>query len=382
MSSQVVEPDDVMKSLVKALQSGDCVLFVGAGLSCLSGLPDWRALVDSMAKAMDVDELTEDYPTIAQAFQQKFGRTELERLLCEATDTAAVSPSPAHRLLTALGATLWVTTNFDDLLERTLDDASLPFHIVVHDRDVRTSSQKAMVVIKVHGDRSRPPLMVITKNDFLTCHRTREAVWRHLVDQFARRTFLFIGYSLRDQDFAQLQALLLMESHEPRSQQAYAVLFRPSPVVVLDLEARHVKVVDSSLESRGNRDLALYEFIYELALQVRRPVGIAPRWYWNEDAKTVVPVELVRALEESGYALQAAMEWHTYCSLVDSGQPDIQLDEFATYAQTNGRAGELIRRSYERWDKSRANRYTGVAHATLIESRTVPRGANGTPDVE
>jgi len=40
--------------LVRALLDGECVIFVGAGLSRGAGLPDWGQLVGRMARALGV----------------------------------------------------------------------------------------------------------------------------------------------------------------------------------------------------------------------------------------------------------------------------------------------------------------------------------------
>jgi SIR2-like domain len=350
------------EALADLLRSGSCVVFVGAGLSCLAGLPDWGGVIDEMVGKLELECTDEDFPTIAQAFEARFGRRALEDTLTERTNTDSVIPSAAHQLLLALGARIWVTTNFDNLLERTLELAGLPGCRVMLDRDVPGLSQRQHVVIKIHGDCSTPETLVFTKSDFYTCQHRRPLLWQHVADQSAMQPFLFIGYSFRDPDFAQLQALLLMRAGHDERRASYAALFSPSPIARLDLEARGVQVIDTHKPGRDDPALALYQFLYELALQVRRAPGVPPRWYWGDDARVIVPPDTAARLTASGHELFATTEWHTYCSIVDEGQPDALLDPFATHAQTIIETPRHVQLPYVRWDIAKSNRYSGVAY--------------------
>ena len=41
---------DVTEKLVRALGKPDTVLFIGSGVSCSAGLPDWRSLLVSLSE--------------------------------------------------------------------------------------------------------------------------------------------------------------------------------------------------------------------------------------------------------------------------------------------------------------------------------------------
>ena len=115
---------DIPDQLVKAIAGGNAVLFVGAGLSRGAGLPGWA---DLLAPLMDEIKLPEarrqDLLQAAQDYEIARGREALLEHVLRATDTADTEPTAVHRRLPDLGIDAWITTNYDDLLERTLRQA-------------------------------------------------------------------------------------------------------------------------------------------------------------------------------------------------------------------------------------------------------------------
>jgi len=61
--------------LTESLKKGECVLFVGAGLS--KGLPQWKELVEPLADELGVS-MDKDPRIIASWYENEFGRSELE----------------------------------------------------------------------------------------------------------------------------------------------------------------------------------------------------------------------------------------------------------------------------------------------------------------
>ena len=87
-------------ALERALIDGECVLFVGAGLSRGAGLPDWGELVGRMAGELGVaphDRL--DYLDLAQWYRERFGQAALAGLVRETFgDPAPLAPADAGPL--------------------------------------------------------------------------------------------------------------------------------------------------------------------------------------------------------------------------------------------------------------------------------------------
>src|SRR5439155_9433890 len=136
--------------------AGECVLFVGAGLSRGAGLPDWGELIDRLAADLHVKPPGRfDYLDLAQWHRERFGQEALAAVVRETfhDPARAVRPTLAHYLLLSLPIRLVITTNYDDLLERALAGLKRYPQRVVHQEEVPGTGRGLGVhVVKLHGD--------------------------------------------------------------------------------------------------------------------------------------------------------------------------------------------------------------------------------------
>src|SRR3984893_2026606 len=216
---------EIPHELVNAIVRGDAVLFIGAGLSIDAGLPGWNELLEPLANSINLPmALRTDPLKVAQYYQNKRGRNVLLNHICEQTDTIGKAPTPNHMRLARLGIHTWVTSNYDSLLEQTLHQAEMRFIKVVCDHDLSTTSSETMTLIKLHGDREQPNTIVITQQDYETYFRHFPRVKQKLTSLLVDKTFLFIGYSINDPDFNQIQSEIVFDLKD-HHRTAYAVLF-------------------------------------------------------------------------------------------------------------------------------------------------------------
>src|SRR5690242_2116207 len=96
----------------------------------------------------------------------------------------------------------FVTTNWDPLIERALD-ILVP---IVEDRDLAFWDDRKRQVLKIHGCITRPHSIVATEADYNNCIAQNPLVFNKLKDLMATKTFLFMGYSMRDSDFQEVWA--------------------------------------------------------------------------------------------------------------------------------------------------------------------------------
>jgi hypothetical protein len=75
---------------------------------------------------------------------------------------------------------------------------------MVEDRDLAFWDDRKRQVLKIHGCITRPYSIVATKTDYEKCLKRNPLIFNKLRDQMATKTFVFVGYSLRDSDFRQV----------------------------------------------------------------------------------------------------------------------------------------------------------------------------------
>jgi hypothetical protein len=94
----------------------------------------------------------------------------------------------------------FVTTNWDPFLERSLE-MLIP---IIEDRDLAFWDDRKRQVLKIHGCITRPHSIVATTTDYENCLKENPLIFNKLKDLMATKTFVFVGYSLRDPDFRQI----------------------------------------------------------------------------------------------------------------------------------------------------------------------------------
>ena len=260
----------IPRELVEQFARGDGVVFVGAGLSQGAGLPGWSELLMPLADSISLPaHLRTDLLKVAQHYGNQRGRQALVSHVIEQTDTTGKRPTDNHRRLARLGARIWVTTNYDDLLEQTLREVGERFTTTVRDEDLPYTSADAVTLVKLHGDREQPDTIVITQQDYYTYFRRFPRVKDKLSGLLLEKTFLFVGYSINDPDFNQIQTEIAFDLQQ-HQRTAYAVLFDADEFTQSDLRSRNIHVLGTPTGGQANYSERLGALLDDLIGQVNR----------------------------------------------------------------------------------------------------------------
>lgn len=347
-----------IQNIVSEILSENCVIFVGAGLSRAAGLPDWAGVISLLANDLGCS-LDYDHLTIAQAYEYRFKRSTLEKKLYELLDSSNKDLSPIHNLLPLLNINFWITTNYDNLLERSLKKVDYDPCIVVQDSHIPDISDRSNTIVKIHGDISVENTIVITKNDYFKAALTKKLIWDKLRTILAEKTLLFLGYSMNDLDFNQLQAQLLFQVYPNKPRKSYAVLFDVDEIVRADLSSRNVTIIDLTPISGFDKTEALCNFLKRVINSLRIFPVIPSKYRWGEEAKSAVPQKVQKNLHNLGYRLICCVEYHVYCSLVD--QPYTIPSGWKAWVPMEFKSSEYNCIEYIRWDEAMLNRWDGIA---------------------
>lgn len=190
-------PDEI----IQAALDGDLVLFVGAGISMLMGLPSWSGFAWKILQQLQEKGLL-NHSEIDQLESLKDPRKQLS-IAVNIAEIAGVNPNLAepfkrtqsaceiYQHINAIGCS-YVTTNYDDYLETSKTERHCePKDFLVSRLDTPGS------VVHLHGFLEKPETMIVTTLDYLQ-HYDDEFVQNFLGHLFSKKTVLFVGYGLEE----------------------------------------------------------------------------------------------------------------------------------------------------------------------------------------
>ncbi len=198
--------------LRERVRSGKCVLFLGAGATAIAKGPTASKLTKDLSESLALPAPAESLGELAEFCDTAVARGRA-RLTMEIIERLRkLSPSPFHQLIPRFPWNAIITTNYDDLIEISYDDA-IPvgmacrkYRRVVRTKDLLEIPEATVPVIKAHGcvtDPERAPL-TLTFRDYYDLAKNRRPLFERIKILFSEATVLFVGYSLNDYNFNNL----------------------------------------------------------------------------------------------------------------------------------------------------------------------------------
>ncbi len=235
-SSQVIDVKALAKILTQAFPNKDLAVFAGAGISHNSGLP---LAIPLSKKILEAIGLSQEQLNAVMASDLPF--ESLVEAVCESGGIEEIlevfsggRPCPAHRFISEMikrgFLDLACTTNFDCLIEESLDDLSLRKNrdYVVRWREDQFTDiidpHQLPQVIKVHGSAHDPTSVAVTLQS-VSSERLSGARSAAIEKLFtgSHEGILFLGYSCSDifdivpklEEHSRTDKLLLFVQHTP-----------------------------------------------------------------------------------------------------------------------------------------------------------------------
>ena len=190
----------MIKKYSEALEEGRAAIFAGAGLSVGAGFVDWAGLLADVAAALNVKiEPNTNLVELAQYYvNDTHSTTALSQAIIDAFPSAT-KPTENHFVLSSLPIKTYWTTNFDKLIERSLEVASKTYDVkALPERLAISKSNCDVVVYKMHGDIDNPDKTILTRDHFERYPETHQPFLNNFEYDLANKTFLFLGLSFDD----------------------------------------------------------------------------------------------------------------------------------------------------------------------------------------
>lgn len=224
------------EEIIQAGLNGDLVLFVGAGISKLVGLPSWGELAFAVLEQLrnfqllnysELDHLSQLDPKKQLSIAKLIASENDCKLDLIAPFQGQAEGNTIYRSINDIGCTC-VTTNYDELLcpsfIETKDGSTTPHPVkrFFEKKDFFSSKlNEPGTVLHLHGSISEPKQMVLTTEDYLL-HYDDENVKHFLKELFSKKTVFFIGYGLEETEL--LEHIVRRGQMKPRSERRWFTL--------------------------------------------------------------------------------------------------------------------------------------------------------------
>ncbi|WP_394835646.1 SIR2 family protein [Pendulispora rubella] len=220
----------LLNKLRKTLERPDTVLLVGSGASCAAGLPGWGKFLRNLATFVQEcgenaeivldeigkvpDEITGD-PLLAASYAvTQLNPRDFGQFIREQCKVESVQPAEIHRTLVRLGPTCFITTNYDQLIERALVEYKPNDRprVVTNRQPLEVAdiitAQARNFIFKYHGDVMDAESIVLSREHYRKMLGELSHVFTGIKSILATRPMVLIGFGLRDPDFLLLKDTL------------------------------------------------------------------------------------------------------------------------------------------------------------------------------
>lgn len=230
-ADKIPEIPPIPPEISNILNTGQFVIFIGAGVSCLLGYPTWEqlsdAILDKMAKDKnipnfsyaDIDSIRSLRPRqkISIAIDIcRANKKDISKLLKETMIPANPLRSDIYDLLVSI-PTNFITTNYDNCLYDTIirsqikegdEEYVTQMREVNGDRLIRYFNKRDLTndklikfgnIFHLHGNIDSEETLVLATRDYVE-HYQDESVISFLDHLFDNYTVLFIGYGLEEEE--------------------------------------------------------------------------------------------------------------------------------------------------------------------------------------
>lgn len=268
-------PIEVPEQLVTAIETGNLVVFAGAGVSrsAPADVGSYTELGARIAKKVGAGPaVSNELPDVYLARLHQEGLRVHEA--CQQIVGSATQPNDLHRLILALFRREQdiriVTTNFDTLFQRAAAETKISLTSWM--APALPLGDDVRGVIHLHGsvDDPDPRHLVLTADDFGQAYLSRGWARQFILDLYARYTVLFVGYSHSDIPMQYLAYGLRSRGGQPR----YALDLAKAEKKWINFGINGIAYPPDSDEGHSNLPMGLRAWLAELK---RTPLGVEDR---------------------------------------------------------------------------------------------------------
>lgn len=226
-------------------------IFIGAGCSISAGLPSWGDLINEIRKESKIKTFEKDLLKIASLLEKKIGYLPFREKIISRLKKLP-SSTTLHKTLVKLDVDLFVTTNYDHLLEDAFRDEGIIPGVIIHDKDIPTIDPTEKTIVKLHGDVDSATSIIISSIDYNKYVFQHSSFIDWLNSKVVQNTIFFIGTSFTDQRLKDADNYVLKRFGK----------FRRPPCVVLKIPTYKEGISEEDYENY-KVEFEDFEILYE-----------------------------------------------------------------------------------------------------------------------
>ena len=251
-----------IKNIISANNDNRLAIFVGAGISKCSDtdthkIPDWHDLINVLKESLpNIEKGENDYPKIAQLYYLEYGEHIYKQKVKEYFPDYN-SPSEIHKSIFDINPHIIITTNWDSLLEKTIEENAYLFDTISSDMNLVESTLQNKL-IKMHGDFKNNNF-VFKEDDYINYQNNFPLIENYIKSILSTHVVLFLGYSYNDINLKQI--LKWIQNHSEARPSMYLTALVDNPTQVKYLENHDIttillneyNIINSKLNEQSNK---------------------------------------------------------------------------------------------------------------------------------
>lgn len=243
----------MIDDLKNAVNNGNLILFVGAGVSASLKLPTWSELISHISEELGYDsELFKQYGDsllLAEYYQVVKGRIGELRSWMDRNwniDIDTIKNSKIHENIVKLNCPIIYTTNYDQCLENAYKAWGREYKKIVEVDDLVNLDTSVTQIVKFHGDTISDESIVLTESSYFERLNFESPLDIKLRADMLGKSILFIGYSLSDINIRLLVyklEQLWKNGNKDKRPASYIFLTEPNPIQEAILKRRGINTI-------------------------------------------------------------------------------------------------------------------------------------------
>jgi NAD-dependent SIR2 family protein deacetylase len=279
---------DHFDQLVRCLETGAVVPFIGAGLSVAGGFPSWKDHLRQQGRTAGIDKIhIEDllgngqYETVIEEIENIRGRDVLTQKIRDVFSRAG-NITNTTLLLTELFSDTVITTNYDRLIEQAFDTGQEnAFQVINGLNALEKPESDRVTIIKLHGDIKNPTRCILSKNQYDAAYGGDQLdmtlpIPKLLSYYYKNSSLLFLGCSLNNDRTIQVFRAAKVAIGDAATQQHFSI--EQAPEDGQEIVARNAHLANLGITAiwfeKGSFDYV--DSILRLAKNELRYMGAMP----------------------------------------------------------------------------------------------------------